>query len=206
MSAEILINKSLRESRVARIENGQLVEIHIERNRDQSIVGNIYKGKVTRVLPGMQAAFVEIGLARTAFLYVNNILDPNRSPQEEESGQNFDDEANAEKTMNADDDDQEAPSKTPQKNISELIREGEMVLIQVIKEPMGTKGARLTGYVSLPGRYLVYLPDTRHIGVSRRIENGDERNRLIQIIEKNRPAQGGFIVRTVAENASEKNP
>ena len=201
MGSEILINKSLRETRVARIENGQLVEIHIERSRDRGPVGNIYQGRVTRVLPGMQAAFVEIGLSRTAFLYVTNILDPEKDVVPEEPEDLAEGESDSE---HAD------PSAEPARfdearNISELIREGETVLVQVIKEPMGTKGARLTGYVSIPGRYLVYLPDTRNVGVSKRIENSEERSRLKQIIEKNRPAQGGFIVRTVAEGASEKN-
>jgi len=205
MATEILINEALRETRVARIENGQLVEIHIERERERSIVGNIYKGKVTRVLPGMQAAFLEIGLSRTAFLYVSNILDPQKNADAPESDSHFDEDASSEATTDDTDEEEKEVPRESHRNISELIREGEMVLVQVIKEPMGTKGARLTGYISLPGRYLVYLPDTRHIGVSRRIENSDERSRLISIIEKNRPAQGGFIVRTVAENASEKN-
>jgi ribonuclease G len=203
MAAEILINRSLRETRVARIEGGQLVEIHIERNRDRGIVGNIYRGRVTRVLPGMQAAFVEIGLQRTAFLYVTNILDPSK---EDEASVDIDDDESPSDVSDGDDESGDAPPSTPaQKNISELIHEGESVLVQVVKEPMGTKGARLTGYVSIPGRFLVYLPDTRHVGVSRRIEVSDERTRLKQIIEKNRPAQGGFIVRTVAEGASEKH-
>jgi ribonuclease G len=137
-------------------------------------------------------------------LYVSNILDPNREDEEpaEEEPENDEvselDEAAAQITEHA----HTGPAAL---NITDLIREGEQVLVQVIKEPMGTKGARLTGYISVPGRYLVYLPDTRHIGVSRRIDDPEERNRLRQIIEKNRPNQGGFIVRTVAEGASEKN-
>lgn len=202
MGAEILINKGYRETRVARIENGQLVELHIERNRDRGIVGNIYKGRVSRVLPGMQAAFIEMGLSRTGFLYVSHILNPNKE-EEPEIDDNFDEE-----NPPADESSPEMSAAVPEKElpqISELIREGENVLVQVIKEPMGTKGARLTGYISIPGRFLVYLPDTKHLGVSRRIEDSDERARLKQIIEKNRPAQGGFIVRTVAEGASEKH-
>lgn len=207
MGAEILINKSLRETRVARIENGQLVELHIERNRDRGVVGNIYKGRVSRVLPGMQAAFIEMGLSRTGFLYVTHILNPDKEVALH-SDDNFDDEAVPKAGEGAHEEDESpgelaAAKELPQ--ISELIREGEQVLVQVIKEPMGTKGARLTGYISIPGRFLVYLPDTKHLGVSRRIENPDERSRLKQIIEKNRPAQGGFIVRTVAEGASEKH-
>ncbi len=200
MSAEILINRSLRETRVARLENGQLVEVHTERNRDRGLVGNIYRGRVARVLPGMQAAFLEVGLSRTAFLYVSHIVDPSRQVADEAEDPDETTEAAAEDEGSEHD---RRPAET--KNISELIHEGEKLLVQVIKEPLGTKGARLTGYVSIPGRYLVYLPDSRQTGVSRRIESADERTRLKQIIEKHRPATGGFIVRTVAEGASEKN-
>jgi len=207
MGSEILINKTYRETRVARIENGQLVELHIERTRDRGIVGNIYKGRVNRVLPGMQAAFIEMGLARTAFLYVTNILNPNKESAATGFGEDAADEATDPGIENEGQDETvEIPTKARDlPNISDLIREGEHVLVQVVKEPMGTKGARLTGFISVPGRYLVYLPDTRHLGVSRRIEDPEERNRLRQIIDKNRPNQGGFIVRTVAEAASEKN-
>jgi ribonuclease G len=217
MVSEILISKSLRETRIARLENGQLVEINIEREKDKGLVGNIYLGQVTRVLPGMQAAFIEMGLDRTAFLYVSNILDPNRKDED-----NLPEDASfeSESENNTEPDSEESlteiplesrvkvpsmPEKKELPNISSLIREGEKILVQVVKEPMGTKGARLTGYLSLPGRYLVYLPDTRHLGISRRITSEQERDRLRAIVEKNRPNQGGFIVRTVAENASEKN-
>jgi ribonuclease G len=197
MAAEIIINRSLRETRVARLENGQLVELQIERTRDRSIVGNVYMGRVTRVLPGMQAAFVEVGLSRTAFLYVSNIVDPERKRSVEET------ESDAEGNSEAPDLDEasEAPSS---RSISELVREGDLIRVQVVKEPMGTKGARLTGYLSLAGRYLVYLPDSDRVGVSRRIAAQEERDRLKSIVEKIRPAQGGIIIRTVAESASEK--
>jgi ribonuclease G len=204
MATEILISKSTRESRVARLENGHLVELFIERSRERGIVGNVYKGRVVRVLPGMQAAFVELGLSRTGFLYVSNILDPDAQflkgdDLEEEPGTNADESPEEEHVKSP------PPMPAGTKSISELIHEGQSVLVQVIKEPMGTKGARLSGYISLPGRYLVYLPDTRQIGISRRIENSEERERLRSIIEKNRPAQGGFIIRTVAEGATDKN-
>ena len=202
MGSEILINRSLRETRVAKIENGHLVELQIERSRDKSIVGNIYKGRVSRVLPGMEAAFLEIGLARTGFLHVSNVIDPKAERELDEEP----DEAPQAGAEESDDEGSESPSRpTSDRPISELLHEGQSVLVQVVKEPMGTKGARLTGYISIPGRYLVYLPDTRQIGVSRRIENVDERDRLKQIVDKNRPHQGGFIVRTVAEGASEKS-
>lgn len=217
MVSEILINSSSRETRIARLENGQLAEIHIERKRERNLVGSIYRGRVTRVLPGMQAAFVEIGLERTAFLYVTHILDPNRNA-EDLLGEN---EVGAEELEADDALEAEGPAKDPtgprerpdsiprkpdrpQLDISKLIREGESVLVQILKEPMGTKGARLTGYISIPGRYLVYLPDSQHLGISRRIEDPAERDRLKSIVEKHRPNQGGFIVRTVAESATEK--
>jgi ribonuclease G len=209
MGTEILINKGLRDTRVARIENGHLVELHLEHGKERGIIGNIYKGKVTRVLPGMQAAFIEMGLSRTGFLYVNKILDPNRSLPEDESGFGEDDDSSFAETKDFDEDedhkDESSSASASPNNISDLIKEGEDILVQVTKEPMGNKGARLTGYVSIPGRYLVYIPETNIIGISRRIENQDERSRLKEIVERNKPRSGGIIVRTVAEGASEKS-
>jgi ribonuclease G len=199
MPAQILINQSFREIRVARVENNELVEFFVERKKDMGIVGNIYKGRVTRVLPGMQAAFVEIGLSKAGFLYAGNVYDPSKSDLNSEELSEESEELSTVENSNI---------ETPQtlvKNISELVHEGESLLVQVIKEPLGTKGARLTGYLSIPGRFLVYLPNSQHLGVSRRIENNEERERLKKIVSKNRPSQGGFIVRTVAEGAGEKH-
>jgi ribonuclease G len=200
MSAQILINLSLRETRVARVENNELVEYFVERRKDQSLVGNIYKGRVSRVLPGMQAAFVEITLPKAGFLYAGNVYDPSRESGEPAS-EAIGDEADA---LISSERAQEEPQDNI-KNISELVREGESLLVQVVKEPLGSKGARLTGYLSIPGRFLVYLPNSKHLGVSRRIEDAGERDRLKKIVTKHRPAQGGFIVRTVAEGAGEKH-
>jgi len=199
MPAQILINQSFREIRVARVENGELVEFFVERKKDMSVVGNIYKGRVTRVLPGMQAAFVEIGLPKAGFLYAGNVYDPAKS---DDSDSNMNEES--EELPTADTSSIETHQNL-MKNISELVHEGESLIMQVIKEPLGTKGARLTGHLSIPGRFLVYLPNSKHLGVSRRIENSDERDRLKKIVTKNRPPQGGFIVRTVAEGAGEKH-
>ncbi len=201
MASELIINRSSRETRVAKLENGQLVEFSLERDRDQSIMGNIYKGRVSRVLPGMQAAFLDLGLARTAFLYVKNVLDPNRDPE------NLDeDEEPAPAASGAEEAEEEVlPAVESFVDISKLLKEGEYHMVQVIKEPMGTKGARLTGYVRVPGRYLVYIPEGRSVGISRRIEDQQERERLRDIVDKNMPSQGGFIIRTVAEGASAKN-
>ena len=178
MSEELLINVTPQETRVAYVENGVLQEVHIERERKRGLVGNIYKGKVVRVLPGMQAAFLEVGLDRTAFLHVSDIAQPN--------GKNGD-------------------GGEPSDIIMELLREGQELLVQVVKDPMGTKGARLTTQISFPSRYLVYMPGISHIGISQRIEDETERQRLKDTISGfvDEFEQGGYIARTVAEGISE---
>ncbi|MBD3609122.1 MAG: ribonuclease G [Gammaproteobacteria bacterium] len=178
MSEELLINVTPRETRIAIVENGVLQEVQIERANRRGLVGNIYKGKVSRVLPGMQAAFVEIGLERTAFLHASDI----DIEGEEEGG------------------------KGNEQEIVKLLRQGQDVLVQVIKDPIGTKGARLSTHISLPSRYLVYMPNNTHIGISQKLENEDERNRLKNIISENNEAYGGggYIIRTVAEGISEE--
>jgi ribonuclease G len=171
------------ETRVAMLENSRLVTYRAERHRTSSVVGNLYKGRVNRVLPGMQAAFVDIGLARNAFLYVREaggILDDFTDIFLAEEG-----EALQPDMANSD--------------ISDLLRQGQEILVQVVKDPIGTKGARLTTHVSLPGRFLVYLPNVRHHGVSRRITEDDERARLREIVETF-DAPGGWIVRTAGED------
>jgi len=206
VASELLVSYSLGETRVAKLENGDLVEYNVERSEERNIVGNIYVGRVARVLPGMQACFVEIGLSRTGFLHVSNILDPDDQNEEFED----DEEALEGGGENGDDHAPEAPLEKyvpspSEKDISKLVREGDSILVQVLKAPMGTKGPRLTGIISIPGRFLVYLPHSRHVGISRRIENAEERTRLKSVVEKTLPKQGGVIVRTVAEGASEKN-
>ncbi|NKI35745.1 ribonuclease G [Wenzhouxiangella sp. XN79A] len=180
MSNELLINVTPSERRVALVENGLLQEVHLERADDISYVGNIYFGKVERVLPGMQAAFVNIGLSRTAFLHAGEIARPR--PE-----------------LSAALDDELVESTVPP--ISELIREGQNVLVQVVKDPMGSKGARLTTQLSLPSRFLVYLPGVRSVGVSLRIDNEEERSRLRALVEDLLGAddETGLIVRTNAE-------
>jgi len=180
MSEELLINVTPQETRVAYVENGVLQEVHIERARRRGLVGNVYKGKVSRVLPGMQAAFVEIGLERTAFLHASDIVQT--SEQKQENG------------------------NRPSETIMELLREGQEIIVQVVKDPMGSKGARLTTQVSIPSRYLVYMPGADHIGVSQKIEDEAERQRLKDII--NRYASefdpGGYIIRTVGEGVGDE--
>ena len=178
MSEEILISVTPRETRVALMEGGVLQEIYVERTRRRGLVGNIYKGKVSRVLPGMQAAFVDIGLERTAFLHAADILRRAHADQVDGHG--------------------------PASDIRELLHEGQEVLVQVLKDPMGSKGARLTTRISIPSRYLVYMPESVGAGLSTRIEDEAERARLKQILESFAPelATGGYIVRTAGEGAS----
>jgi ribonuclease G len=179
MSVEILINATARETRAAVLENGVLQEIYVERVSRRGLVSNLYKGRVSRVLPGMQAAFVDIGLERTAFLHAADIAFM-RSPDE---------------TMVA------LPAVD---DIRRLVNQGDDILVQVIKDPIGTKGARLTTFVALPSRYLVYMPRGDGVGVSTRIEDEAERTRLKTVITANMrsPDAGGYIVRTAAAGVS----
>lgn len=178
MSEEILINVTPVETRVALVENGMLQEVYIERSLRKGIVGNVYLGKVVRVLPGMQAAFVDIGLERASFIHASDIA-------------SLDSEGMEERGNGSD-------------NIRQVVREGQTLTVQIIKEPIGTKGARLSTHLSVSSRFLVYMPQTTHIGVSQRIEDEDERERLKQQIQQCAAAEGlagmgGFILRTAAE-------
>ncbi len=189
MSEEILVNVTPRETRVAVVENGMLQELHIERGWSRGVVGNIYKGRVQRVMPGMQAAFVDIGLERAAFLHANDVLRPGRAEglTMEEPGAG---PAPA------------APPPTPP--IGELLRDGQEVVVQVVKDPIGSKGARLTTQISIPSRYLVLLPQSKVVGVSARIEDESERQRLKSLVGQLATAGGhGYIVRTNAEGQPE---
>jgi ribonuclease G len=182
VSEEILINVTPTESRVALVENGMLQEVWLDR-ASHGYLGNIYKGTVCRVLPGMQAAFVDIGLERTAFLHASDIL---RVDQERMTGQL-------------------PAAATAEPPIGELLREGAEIVVQVVKDPLGTKGARLTTHLSVPSRFLVLLPGSTHIGVSARIEDEEERSRLQVLVERLRDAAdpAGYIVRTNAEGVDE---
>src|ERR1043166_398861 len=179
MSVEILINATTRETRAAVLENGVLQEIYVERVSRRGLVSNLYKGRVSRVLPGVKAAFVDIGLERTAFLHAADIAFM-RSPDE---------------TMGA------LPAID---DIRRLVNQGDEILVQVIKDPIGTKGARLTTFVALPSRYLVYMPRGEGVGVSTRIEDEAERMRLkaaiLAHLRHDRP--GGYIIRTAALGAT----
>ena len=184
MANEIIINTTLQEARVALMEEGVLAELYIERTKDRGIMGNIYKGKVVKVLPGMQAAFVDIGLEKAAFLYVSDVY--GRVEDYEDMGFARD----------------EMPLYlNSSSQIEDLLSEGQEVLVQVSKEPLGTKGTRITSHITLPGRYLVYMPTVDHVGVSRRIKDEKERKRLREIVFGMKPPTGGFIVRTASEGA-----
>jgi ribonuclease G len=193
----LVVNAEGPEIRVALIEKGILTEIYIERKRERGIVGNVYMGRVSRVLPGMQAAFVEIGVEKAAFLYVADV----RGSAEDMKSMFLEDEEERDE-----DDDfprEELARATRHQKIEDLLKEGQQVVIQVAKDPIGTKGARSTTYISLPGRHLVYMPTVDHVGISRRIGSEKERKRLRDVVDSMRPAGTGFIVRTVAEGVPE---
>lgn len=192
MATEILINVKPQETRVAYLEGGVLTDLKIERMTSPTLVGSVFRGKVIRVLPGMQAAFVDIGLEKAAFLYVGDIQVDGGSLEEEGP------------IENTETDEESAADSSKYPPIQELIREGQMILVQVAKDPIGTKGARITTQISLAGRFVVYLPEVRHIGVSRRIEKEAERDRLKELVAKINPA-GGVIVRTAGEGATEES-
>jgi len=174
MNEQILINVSPQETRVAIMEQGAVQELLVERGSNRGLVGNIYLGRVGRVLPGMQSAFIEVGLTRAAFLHVADIWASNKSAE--------------------------------QKPIEKLLQEGQTLIVQVIKDPIGSKGARLSTQISIAGRLLVYLPGEQHIGISQRIEDEVERENLREKVHALMPAgeTGGFIVRTVAETATDE--
>ncbi len=196
MAREIIINSAPYETRVALLEQRRLIEIFIERARDKGVAGNIYKGRVTRVLPGMQAAFVDIGLEKAAFLHGSDLY--------ADLGEEFLTEEGPtpiEISNGATGREHKAARRIP---IQERLKKGQEVLVQVAKQPIGTKGARITSLISLPGRHLVFTPSSNHVGVSRRIEDESERTRLKEIVESERPPEGGFIIRTACEGLSKR--
>lgn len=196
LGSEIIVNSTGRETRVALMENKQLGELHINRGSERGYVGNVYKGKVVRVLPGMQAAFVEIGLERAAFLYVGDIYSKLVSV----------DDADADRPKLKTKGERKGPRAQPkvgQPAIQDLIKEGQEIVVQIAKDPIGTKGARITTHITLPGRYLVFMPTVNNVGISRRIDKDSERKRLRKFVDKYRPKGGGFIVRTVCKDQSE---
>ncbi len=203
MPTELVINSRPYETRVALLENGTVTEYYLERSKGQEITGNIYRGRVIRVLPGMQAAFVDIGLPKAAFLYVSDVYDYLREfellmlagrddvpPGEEELGELQEMSPNF--------------RSEPRFQIQELLHEGQEIMVQVSKEPIGSKGARVTTHISLPGRNLVLMPMMDHVGISRRIEDEAERKRLRDTILRMKPEGIGFIARTASERIEEE--
>jgi ribonuclease G len=195
LSNEIAINVSAGETRVAILEQGSFAELHIEREQEKSVAGTVVLGRVTRVLPGMQAAFVNIGLEKAAFLYVGDYR--------AESGQFGNDLDDVEENSGAKRSRGRNGNGRQPTRIELLLREGQEIVVQVVKEPIGTKGARITSHVSIAGRHIVLTPWAQRVGVSRRIESDRERRRLREIVGRIRPPDLGFILRTAGEGARE---
>jgi ribonuclease G len=236
MNKEMIISSGAHDTRVAILEDDQVVEIFIERENQRGVVGNIYKGRVSKVLPGMQSSFVDIGLERDAFLYVTEVVNTveefeklagdddeelaavraevgGAGPGEAAADAPHDEGAGRDATPAARvperrgrDRDRDRDREQPQAKIEDLLKEGQEVLVQVVKEPLGTKGARLTSHVTMPGRFLVFMPTVDHVGVSRKIESREERARLRGIVKQFREEHGftgGVIIRTAASGRSE---
>ena len=246
MNKEMIISSSDHDTRVAILEDDQVVEIFIERERSRGVVGNIYKGRVSKVLPGMQSSFIDIGLERDAFLYVTEVVNTVEEFDRLEAGEDEDEEttsaaptspalavagastvvdpdalpaadaagpavqnggARGERRSRGPARDERDRDK-PEPKIEDLLKEGQEILVQVVKEPLGTKGARLTSHVTMPGRFLVFMPTVDHVGVSRKIESREERARLRGIVKSFREQHGfigGVIIRTAAAGRSEED-
>src|SRR3954463_3811335 len=190
MTKEMIISSNVHETIVAILEDDLVAEIFVERENQRGVVGNVYKGRVNKVLPGMQSSFIDVGLERDGFLYVADVIDTMEEFDKLESGDEDGGGRGAPR-----------PDSQPQAKIEDLLREGQEIIAQVVKEPLGTKGARLTSHVTMPGRFLVFMPTVDHVGVSRKIESREERARLRGIVKEFREAHGftgGVIIRTAA--------
>src|SRR5450631_140585 len=204
MTKEMIISSNGHETIVAILEDDLVAEIFVERERQRGVVGNVYKGRVSKVLPGMQSSFIDIGLERDGFLYVADVID---TLEEFEKLESSDEDARPAKNGERDASAGSAATRTegrgdhPQPKIEDLLHQGEEIIVQVVKEPLGTKGARLTSHVTMAGRFLVFMPTVDHVGVSRKIESREERSRLRGIVREFREAHGftgGVIIRTAA--------
>ena len=230
MTKEMIIASNGHETRVAILEDDLVAEIFIERERNRGVVGNVYKGRVSKVLPGMQSAFIDLGLERDGFLYVSDVVDTDEAFAKFSGDDDDEDEANGNGAAKADSgvepratpaagrseqgdnrgprNRREEREKAQEQRIEELLKEGQEILVQIAKEPLGTKGARLTSHVTLPGRFLVFMPTVDHIGVSRKIASRDERQRLRGMVREFREQHnfgGGVIIRTAAEERSKED-
>src|SRR5215212_8098965 len=193
MTKEMIVSSNGHETMVAILEDDLVAEIFVERERHRGVVGNVYKGRVSKVLPGMQSSFIDLGLERDGFLYVADVIDT-LDEFDKLSGDDDEEGGGGGKGRDRDRD-------KPHPKIEELLKEGQEIIVQVVKEPLGTKGARLTSHVTMPGRFLVFMPTVDHIGVSRKIESREERARLRGIVREFRDAHGftgGVIIRTAA--------
>jgi ribonuclease G len=226
MTKEMIISSSAHETRVAILEDDQVAEIFIERERSRGVVGNLYKGRVSKVLPGMQSAFVDLGLERDGFLYVSDVvasfddLEPDVDDEEPQTtngtpGAGSPVRRGAGRRGERDSSPGAGSSRTasrgekpPEPKIEELLKEGQEIIVQIAKEPIGTKGARLTSHATMPGRFLVFMPTVDHVGVSRKIESREERSRLRGIVREFRERHGftgGVIIRTAAAGRPEED-
>ena len=195
MQKEMIVSSNGHETMVAILEDDLVAEIFVERERHRGVVGNVYKGRVSKVLPGMQSSFIDLGLERDGFLYVADVVDTLDEFDKLSGDDDEDGNAGGGKGRG------EPRGERPQPKIEELLKEGQEIIVQVVKEPLGTKGARLTSHVTMPGRFLVFMPTVDHIGVSRKIESREERSRLRGIVREFREAHGftgGVIIRTAA--------
>ena len=232
MNKEMIISSNGHETRVAILEDDQLAELFVEREQNRGVVGNVYKGRVSKVLPGMQSSFVDIGLERDGFLYVSDVIANLDEYDKDDEDEGANGAKGAEGAKGAGGNgaavegaDPAAPperrgrgrggrgerddkDRAPEPKIEELLKEGQDVIVQVAKEPLGTKGARLTSHVTMPGRFLVFMPTVDHVGVSRKIESREERGRLRGIVREFREAHGftgGVIIRTAAAGRSKED-
>jgi ribonuclease G len=203
MQNMLVVNAEGPETRVAVVEEGSLAEFFVERKRDRGMVGNIYRGKVTRVLPGMQAAFVDLGskVERAAFLYVADVLGSGEERKLFEDSETDDGDESPEGAASRI---ARSRKQLANRKIEDLLKPGQTVVCQVVKDPIALKGARVTGYISLPGRYSVFMPHVAQVGVSKRIGSDKERRRLRDLVNAARPKGTGFIVRTAAEDANDQ--
>src|SRR5471032_2743162 len=196
ITKEMIISSNGHETIVAILEDDLAAEIFVERERQRGVVGNVYKGRVSKVLPGMQCAFIDLGLERDGFLYVADVVDAMEEFDKLDSGDEEETAKDGEKEKPA------APrGPRPQPKIEELLTSGQEILVEVVKEPLGTKGARLTSHVTMAGRFLVFMPTVDHVGISRKIESREERSRLRGIVREFREEHGftgGVIIRTAA--------
>src|SRR5258706_5439442 len=206
MQKEMIVSSNGHETMVAILEDDLVAEIFVERERHRGVVGNVYKGRVSKVLPGMQSSFIDLGLERDGFLYVADVVDTMEEFDKLESGDEEGPSTGSGQAGGREHRERDRDKRPPQ--IEDLLKEGQEILVQVVKEPLGTKGARLTSHVTMPGRFLVFMPTVDHVGVSRKIESREERARLRGIVREFREEHGftgGVIIRTAAGGRSKED-